>query len=493
MVVVADLQAAYEQGGKLLQSALATELDKEATRVASSIQPVDMVTNDVYCILRKRFFKECPQNPENDPNVEEIARAYKEVIEEGNKKGQTTVEPERIYTEIKRTYPFHPAIMELVSRFRENVNFQQTRGLIRLMRHYIRYLYREEGALAKQKYLIEPYDFDLSDYNTREEITNIKQSLENAVMHDVYSTAHITTAKAIDQKYNTNLASEVAKLILLSSLSEITKSPLGLTTSELFAYMSSPNKDLSSLANIIEEFKQNSLHTRIDANDRIYLTPMENVIARMRKFKSMYTLDEAEAVLERLLYEYFSPRNLNCYQKVYQKIIALPNDISKINVDMNSVILVISKPYDSKGSLNPALEGFWQNQTYKNRLLFLTGSTTMYNTLLERIREYMCWENVLNELRKEGVPETDTEYQRAENEQSKMKTAVLEVLRETFNKIYYPQRPYTKQNAELIPEDLKYLPASENSDSQGAKGIDGVRALLGNNRDGEIVIQKSVA
>lgn len=64
MVVVADLQAAYEQGGKLLQSALATELDKEATRVASSIQPVDMVTNDVYCILRKRFFKEYPQNPE---------------------------------------------------------------------------------------------------------------------------------------------------------------------------------------------------------------------------------------------------------------------------------------------------------------------------------------------------------------------------------------------------------------------------------------------
>lgn len=490
MVVVADLQAAYEQGGKLLQSVLATELDKEATRVASSIQPVDMVTNDVYCILRKRFFKEYPQDPENDPDVEEIAKAYKEVIEEGNKKGQTTVEPERIYTEIKRTYPFHPAIMELVSRFRENVNFQQTRGLIRLMRHYIRYLYSEDGKLAKQKYLIEPYDFDLSDYNTREEITNIKQSLENAVMHDVYSTAHITTAKAIDQKYNTNLASEVAKLILLSSLSEITKSPLGLTTSELFAYMSSPNKDLSSLANIIEEFKQNSLHTRIDANDRIYLTPMENVIARMRKFKSMYTLDEAEAVLERLLYEYFSPRNLNCYQKVYQKIIALPNDISKINVDMNSVILVISKPYDSKGSLNPTLIGFWQNQTYKNRLLFLTGSTTMYNALLEKIREYMCWENVLSELRKEGVPETDTEYQRAENEQSKMRNSVLSALRETFNKIYYPQRPYTKQTAELIPEDLKYLPAGENSDSQGTKGLDGVRALLGNNRDGEIVIQK---
>ncbi|WAM34716.1 DUF499 domain-containing protein [Caldicellulosiruptor morganii] len=490
MVVVADLQAAYEQGGKLLQSALATELDKEATRVASSIQPVDMVTNDVYCILRKRFFKEYPQDPEKDSEVEEIAKAYKEIIEEGIKKGQTTVEPERIYTEIKRTYPFHPAIMELVSRFRENVNFQQTRGLIRLMRHYIRYLYSGEEPLAQRKYLIEPYDFDLSDYNTREEIVNIKQSLENAIMHDVYSTAHITTARAIDQKYNTTLASEVAKLILLSSLSEITKSPLGLTTSELFAYMSSPNKDLSLLANIIEEFKQNSLHTRIDANDRIYLTPMENVIARMRKFKSMYTLDEAEAVLERLLYEYFSPRNLNCYQKVYQKIIALPNDISKINVDMNNVTLVISKPYDSKGSLNPVLIGFWQNQTYKNRLLFLTGTTTMYNTLLERISEYMCWENVLKELKREGVPETDSEYQRAETEQSKMRNAVFEVLKETFNKIYYPQRPPAKHSAELIPEELKYMQEGDNGGSQSTKGLDGVKALLGNNRDGEIVIQK---
>lgn len=492
MIVVADLQAAYEQGGKLLRSTIATELDKEATRVANSIQPVDMVTNDVYCILRKRFFEQYPQDPENDSEVEKVARAYKGVIEEANKKGQTTVESDRIYMEIKKTYPFHPAIMELVTRFRENVNFQQTRGLIRLMRHYIRYLYNEDGKLAKQKYLIEPYDFDLSDYNTREEITNIKQSLENAVMHDVYSTAHITTARAIDKKYNTNLASEAAKLILLSSLSELTKSPLGLTASELFAYMSSPNKDLTNLSNIIEEFKQDSLHTRIDANDRIYLSPMENVIARMKRFKSMHTLEDAESMLERLLYEYFSPRNLNCYQKVYQKIIALPNDISQIDPKLDEVILIISKPYDAKGTLNTALVGFWQSQTYKNRMLFLTGSTTMYNTLLDRIREYLCWESVIEELKKEGVPETDTEYQRAENAQSKMRTSVLEVLKETFNKIYYPYRAFNKQSAELVAEDLSYPPMKEedNNNASIKKFSDTIKTLLGNNRDGEIVIQK---
>lgn len=484
MIVVSDLQAAYEQGGQLLRSALASELDKEATRVAFSIQPVDMVTNDIYCILRKRFFVEYPQDPENDQEVDEIAKAYKELISEGNKKGQTTVEPERIYTEIKRTYPFHPAIMELVSRFRENVNFQQTRGLIRLMRHYIRYLYQDEGKLAKERYLIEPCDFDLSDYSTREEIINIKQSLENAIMHDVYSTTYITTAKAIDQKYNTDLASKVAKLILLSSLSEITKSPLGLTPSEIYAYVSSPGKDLSFFSNIVEEFKQNSLHARIDSSDRIYLAPIENVVARMRKFKNMHTLDEAEERLERHLRSFFEPRNFNCYQKVYQKVIALPNDISRITVDINNVTLVISKPYDNRGELNPALKEFWANQTYKNRLLFLTGSTNMYDSLLEKIREYMCWEDVLEELKRDGIPATDPEYKRAENEQIKAANSILEMIRETFNKLYYPQRLPSKHEAELIPVDLKYLIPTENVPDKKVSG------LLGNNRDGERIIQE---
>ncbi|BCS80966.1 DUF499 domain-containing protein [Anaerocellum diazotrophicum] len=484
MIVVSDLQAAYEQGGQLLRSALAFELDKEATRVAFSIQPVDMVTNDIYCILRKRFFVEYPQDPENDADVDQIARAYKEEISEGNKKGQTTVEPERIYTEIKRTYPFHPAIMDLVSRFRENVNFQQTRGLIRLMRHYMKYLYKDEGRLAKERYLIEPCDFDLSDYSTREEIINIKQSLENAIMHDVYSTAYITTAKSIDQKYNTDLASKVAKLILLSSLSEITKSPLGLTSGEIYAYLLSPGRALSIFSNVLEDFKQNSLHARIDSSDRIYLAPVENVVARMRKFKSMHTLDEAEERLERYLRSFFEPRNFNCYQKVYQKVIALPNDISKIPVDMNNVTLVISKPYNNRGDLNPALKDFWANQTYKNRLLFLTGSTNMYDSLLEKIREYICWEDVLEELKRDGIPATDSEYKRAENELTKSANSILETIRETFNKLYYPQRLPLKHEAELISVDVKIEVQNENNQEKKTSG------LLGNNRDGERIIQE---
>ncbi len=46
----------------------------------------------------------------------------------------TNESPEQFAARIQASYPFHPALRDLYARFRENPGFQQTRGLIRLMR-----------------------------------------------------------------------------------------------------------------------------------------------------------------------------------------------------------------------------------------------------------------------------------------------------------------------------------------------------------------------
>jgi hypothetical protein len=73
VVVVASLDAAYDDARRILGGQLA-DLQKETSRGAKSITPVDLNTGEIYDILRKRLFTKLP-----DPNgaeVERVSQAY---------------------------------------------------------------------------------------------------------------------------------------------------------------------------------------------------------------------------------------------------------------------------------------------------------------------------------------------------------------------------------------------------------------------------------
>ena len=57
----------------------------------------------------------------------------------------TNVSPDQYVRQIVESYPFHFSIRDLYARFRENPGFQQTRGLIRLMRVVVSRLYKQLG------------------------------------------------------------------------------------------------------------------------------------------------------------------------------------------------------------------------------------------------------------------------------------------------------------------------------------------------------------
>ena len=88
-----------------------------------------MNTDEFYHILRRRLFKQLPDEAE----IEAVAQGLA-----GHPRGEandvTNACPEQFAVSVKASYPFHPAIRDLYARFRENQGFQQTRGLIRLMR-----------------------------------------------------------------------------------------------------------------------------------------------------------------------------------------------------------------------------------------------------------------------------------------------------------------------------------------------------------------------
>src|SRR5918996_1667832 len=106
------------------------------------------------------------------------------------------------------------------ARFRENPGFQQTRGLIRLMRVVTSRLFDEKHGKADKIYLIHAHDLDLNDRETLAEVTQINPTLDNAISHDIASNGQ-AIAELMDANLGSVDAQDVCKLLLVASLANI--------------------------------------------------------------------------------------------------------------------------------------------------------------------------------------------------------------------------------------------------------------------------------
>jgi len=146
-----------------------------------SLEPVRMNSDELYHILRKRIFEKLP----TESDITEVAQGYQKAIRDAKQMDITNESPEQFGARIMASYPFHPAIRDLYARFRENPGFQQTRGLIRIMRIVTARLWT--SGQADKRYLISAHDIDFNDRETRGEISQINSTLDNAIAHDIAS------------------------------------------------------------------------------------------------------------------------------------------------------------------------------------------------------------------------------------------------------------------------------------------------------------------
>ncbi|MGK5094175.1 DUF499 domain-containing protein [Deltaproteobacteria bacterium TL4] len=105
-IVVSDLEAAYDSGGKLIQRAL-DDATQEVGRAEVSITPVNLESNEIYEILRKRLFLSLPDPGE----ISEIASVYASRLAEAAKAKTVERSAEALTNEIESTYPFHPSFI----------------------------------------------------------------------------------------------------------------------------------------------------------------------------------------------------------------------------------------------------------------------------------------------------------------------------------------------------------------------------------------------
>lgn len=431
LVVVTDLLAAYGEGSEQMAESFGAlrDLQNEADRSALDLVPVQMNTDELYNILRTRLFEDLP----GDDVIGEIAQAYAQRVRDARQMDITTASPEAFAQQIRDAYPFHPGVRDLFARFRENPGFQQTRGILRLMRVLLSRMFDDQHGWADKRYLIAPFDIDLNDRETLAEITKVNPNLTNAIGHDVADHGR-SVAETMDANRGGTDAQEVAKLLLVASLANVPNATLGLSESEVVQYMCAPERDVAALPKEIlgELASARAWYLHQGRDGRLFFKNTQNVVAKLQTIARGFNRESARQELRRRLEAMFQPALRDAYQEVY----ALPA-VDSIDIKPDKVALVLYQPHGSAG-LHPDLQALYNSLEYKNRVLFLSGQVESMEALIDAAAEGKAIDTILEEMNADGTAERDPQRQEALRFKDRIAVRLLSAARETFTTLWYP-------------------------------------------------------
>ena len=436
-VVMTDLRAsAYGRGSEALQQSL-QNLAQEANRSVTRIDPVRLTSDELYHILRTRIFEHLP----DQATIEAVADAYREAVDEAKRMDLTTASPEHVRTEIIRSYPFHPGIRDLFARFRENPGFQQTRALIRIMRIVVADLW-DSGA-ARDRYLIAAHDLDLHQPDLASEIKQINASLDNAIAHDIANDTHSSVAEVIDGPDRSD-AQDAATLIFLSSLSQAVNPTLGLTRSDIIGYLAAPRRDVTSLRAALDELQARAWYLHATAGGALLFKNTENLVAKLEYYAQSMFGEERENEIRQRLADLFEPQT----RAVYQRVEVLPA-LDQVQIGPDQVTLIVFRP--SPTALQE-ITTFFEQQQFKNRVLFLTSDGARYGVVLERSAYLRAIGAIINEFRQQRMQEDDPQFRDALEIETRERANFYQACREAFQTLYYP----SNRGLTSLPLDPRY-------------------------------------
>ncbi|MDT8896656.1 DUF499 domain-containing protein [Thermanaerothrix sp. 4228-RoL] len=423
-LVITDLAASYESGSAQIADVL-RDFENETNRSAMSLEPVRLNSDEFYHILRKRLFESLP----NQEQVQEVVQAYVETLRKAKQMDLISETPEEFGARLLSSYPFHPGIRDLYARFRENPGFQQTRGLIRLMRIMAAKLW--DSGKAETKLLISAHDLDLNDQQIRTEVTQINNTLENAIAHDIASEGN-SVAEQLDHTMNTRDVSDAARLLLMASLANVPNAVLGLSIPEIIYYLAEPGRDLARLkTEVLQNFATQAWYLHSTRDGKLYFKNVENLTAKLESLVKTYLEEQALKELRVRLSEIFEPK----LKDVYQKLLIFPA-LDEIELNQDQVTLLIVTPRID--GLDPHLKEFYKQTTWKNRLAILTGTQNTYSELLQIGKRLRAIQHIIEELKAANTADNDPQMIQAWELRDRILQNFHSAVRETFTVLWYP-------------------------------------------------------
>jgi len=396
--------------------------------------------DEVFEILKKRLFEKLPSKEE----IDAVAVAYGDVVKKAAQMELTNVSPQTYAGEVRDAYPFHFSLRDLYGRFKENPSFQQTRGLLRMMRAIVANLWETERA--KRLYLIHPYDIDLNDSEVYSEFERINPSLSEAVRTDLANGGD-AYAEQLDAELKSSDATDVAKLVYVASLSTAQKAIIGLRDMEVVAWLCAPGRTLERLiSDVLEVLPNRAWYLHLSTDGRLYFKNVQNLAARLYGMVRDTTRENRAQELRKYLEGLFEPKLRDLYQELF-----VLSPIDDIHLVQDKAALILTEPYTNArpdDPLHPDWTTFFEQQSFQNRMIFLTGDRDLMDEVYKNAAYVRAIRVVLDEQEREGVSPKDPQSQEAHKSLDKYLVQLRSAVQQTFSTVVYPSR--SKLRAEHI-------------------------------------------
>ncbi len=416
-IVVSDLEAAYDTGGKLIQRAL-DDASQELGRAEVSITPVNLESNEIYEILRKRLFLSMPGKNE----IADIASVYASRLSEAAKAKTIERSAEALANDIESTYPFHPSFKSLVALFKENEKFKQTRGLMELVSRLLKSVWKSSDDV----YLIGAQHFDLSIHEVREKLAEISE-MRDVIARDLWDSTDSAHAQIIDINSGTPYAKQVGTLLLTASLSTAVNSVKGLTESEMLECLIDPNHKGSDYRSALTELQNSAWYLHQTQEGRTYFSHQENLTKKLQGYADKAPQNRVDELIRHRLEEMYRPVT----KEAYETVLPLPEmDDAEAVLKTGRALLIISP--DGK---NPpgVVAGFFKGIINKNNVLILTGDKSSIASIEKAARHVYAVTKADTEIPESHPQRKELDEKKAQYEQD-FQTTVLSV----FDKLLFP-------------------------------------------------------
>ena len=414
-IVMSNLSGSYEKASADLHKVI-RNLENEARRQAKPITPVELGGDEIYQILKKRLFSKLA----GPADIELVADAFAAAIAEAEKSKSIAKSTEQIANDVRLSYPFHPSIKDIIALFRNNESYRQTRGLMQFVSRMIKSVW---GRPTNDVYLIGLQHLNLNDPDVREEISRISD-LRGAIASDV-AAGGSSHAEVIDQQTNSDAGSQVATLLLASSLSTAVEAVKGLTKQRTLEFLVAPLRPALEFSEAFEHLKAEAWYLHKDRSEAYYFANTENLTKRLASEAQRAPAPKIDKELRRRLEEIFKPDRKNAYQQLF----ALPT-IDEVKVNGPRVLLILSPD-----SVSPPQEAktFYDSIVEKNNLCILTGDSSDIASLEEKTRMIWAIAKVQAELQESDLKQAEL-AEKMEAAEQEFNATVISV----FNRIWYP-------------------------------------------------------
>ncbi len=425
-----ETETVDENGKKIL-----AQVKKVFGRMEFVWSPVTVTEG--YEIVRRRLFKTCNDEAARKNTCNAFFNMYSNEKDDFPNESHQSSYKEKLLS----CYPIHPKLFDyLYNAWTQLDGFQKTRGVLRLMANVIYYLWRENSQSA----LIMPGDIPLNFAPVRDEMTKYLKGNWDSIINSEID-GEKSKAGEIDgskPRFGQLLAARKTARAIFMGTAPLDKAGgiRGIEKNEIHLSTIQPedSKNISTYNDALSALESN-LYYLYSRNERLWFGVTPTLRKLVEDKREKFSEDEIFSEIEKWL------RNWRGRQ-YFNAVHICPKNSNDVSDEQTARLVILPPEYFVEGQEDKSAFTFTKNiletrgnvpRTYKNTLLFMATDKKNLDNLIETVRDYKAWSEILDEtklLNLDALKIMDAEENLKKSEENfKMK------LSQAYSRIFAPK------------------------------------------------------